>query len=241
MKLFYKGGNELHQLVPVFFLACVGANVPPKERSIPVADFDRVRVQGNLKVEIETGKPSSARATGDTVALDAVNIFVDGRTLVLRKQNSLSWGQQPSAPVVFKIATRSLNQLVSYGDSEISLASITTTNFRLSAQGGGSINISKADISNLSADLIGSANVAISGKAKSVMIVGEGNVQFTSPELRAEKAEIRWNSLNPLTLWVSKFAQITTAGLSQIDITGPTKCAVKSWGKIPVKCGKPKY
>ena len=65
--------------LPISLLAA--APVSAAERGYTISDFDRIDVSGPFVVQVETGKGPSARATGESAALDRLSVELRGRTL----------------------------------------------------------------------------------------------------------------------------------------------------------------
>src|SRR5947199_206515 len=75
--------NPIH---PAFATAALGAALAAApadaaERAYPVADFDRIQIEGPFEVTLATGLSSRVRATGSAEALDRVSVGLDGKAL----------------------------------------------------------------------------------------------------------------------------------------------------------------
>src|SRR5688500_18035622 len=85
------------------------AAAPPQaQRNYSVTSFDRIRVDGPYQVQLRTNVAPYARAVGAPRALDAVDIKVEGRTLIVRARSSGSWGGYPGeahGPVTIELGT----------------------------------------------------------------------------------------------------------------------------------------
>ena len=57
-------------------------------RNFTVTSFDRIRVEAPYQVTLATNRSPFARAEGTATALDAVDLRVEGRTLILRQRRN---------------------------------------------------------------------------------------------------------------------------------------------------------
>ena len=79
-------------------------------RNFGITGFTKIRVEGPYRVNLTTGVPPFARASGSAAAIDRVSIEMRGDTLIVR--SSQSWGASSSGanigPVEINVGTHEL-------------------------------------------------------------------------------------------------------------------------------------
>ena len=108
-------------------------------------------VEGPYAVQLVTGRPSSAVASGTRDALDRVNVDVQGRTLRIRRNRS-AWGGAPGAdtgPVTIALATRSLRSVRLIGPAQAQIEGARGLNVEFSVEGSGSLRAAGVDAETL--------------------------------------------------------------------------------------------
>src|SRR5689334_5447323 len=93
-------------------LPVLAAALPARaaDRPYPVADFDRLVVEGPYRVHLVVGRATTARANGTRDGLDRVSIETSGTTLRIRPQRNV-WGAAAGTdpgPVTIELTTRTL-------------------------------------------------------------------------------------------------------------------------------------
>src|ERR1700741_105434 len=88
----------------------VAAPAYAADRPYPVADFDRLIVEGPYRVHLVVGRANTARGDGPRLGLARLRLESSGRPLRIRPQRNL-WGADSGSdpgPVTIELTTRVL-------------------------------------------------------------------------------------------------------------------------------------
>lgn len=222
-------------------LALVIAAAPAQaaERRFVVTDFDRVQVDGPFEITLVTGQASSAVATGDTRALDRLDVEVQGRLLKVRR-NISGWGGYPGereGPIAIALSTRTLRGAFVRGSGSMSIDGAKGLQLELSVTGSGRIAAEKVDADRVELGVVGSGSMALAGKAKMMRASIEGAGDLDAAQLAAQDIEINAGTSGEIKAAASRTAKINASGSGDIEIIGSPACTVAGRGSGSVACG----
>jgi hypothetical protein len=226
-------------LAALLGLAALAAPASAADRRYAVADFDRVIVEGPYAVQLVTGRPSSAVASGTRDALDRVNVDVQGRTLRIRRNRS-AWGGAPGAdsgPVRIALATRSLRSVRLIGPAQAQIEGARGLNVEFSVEGSGSLRAAGVDAETLALALTGSGRLDIIGASRSVRANAQGTGDIDATALRANAATIATTTGGAIAMTVNGPVAIAANGLGNVRILGRPICTTSGQGSAQVRCG----
>jgi hypothetical protein len=208
------------------------------DRRYPVADFDRVIVEGPYVVTLVTGRPSSAAASGTREGLDRVTIDVQGQTLRIRR-NRQAWGGNAGADngtVTITLATRNIRSVRTIGPTRFDLNGARGLNVELSVEGSGRLHAVGVAADNLSLGLLGAGALDISGTANVLRADSQGTGTIEGSHLVAHSATLTTTSTGTIALTVNGPATVAANGLGDVTILGHSNCTVSGAGSAQVRC-----
>jgi hypothetical protein len=233
-----QGGTSMKKPIGLLLLV-LSMPVAANERGYGVSDFDRVRVLGPFIVEVETGKASTARASGSADALDRVTLSVQGRQLTIR-QNSSAWGGTPGKvpmPAKIHLTTRLLNTATLEGTGGITITQMRGPRIALILQGPGALIVANIEADRLDVNAVGAGQLKLGGNAKQMFVGGRGSVSLMADTLTATDLDLTWQSAGNASVGAMRKAKIVSAGAGLVTITGTPACTVNAVGAGEVICG----
>ena len=205
-------------------------------RNFGVNGFDKIRVDGPFLVRVATGVAPSATVSGNSAAIDRVNIDVQGSTLIVSTSLS-SWGGYPGkdeGPVEIRIGTHELTQARLNGSGSLSIDKVKGLDFLLSAQGSGSAAIGRADVDQLTVMVAGTGSAIVGGKTGKLTAWVRGVSSFDGSSLSAKNATLRAEGPSTVKADVSNEATVRGNGTATIALTGKPTCTSKLVGSASV-------
>ena len=224
-------------LVPLVLALALTAPASAATRNFGVSGFDRVRVDGDYKVNLTVGVAPFAKAVGTARAIDPVVVVVEGRTLIVRSNRSGSWGGYPgeaSGPAEINIGTHELTAAYVNGAGSLNINRVEGLKFETSAQGAGAISIGQVEVDQLSVALAGAASARLAGKAGKVTAMVRGMSGLDAEALVAKDAVIGAQGPAIVRLTVTQTAKVDAAGVGSVTLTGRPACTVKVQGSASV-------
>lgn len=212
------------------------------ERIYSVGSFDRIRVEGPFDVHVAIAPSPGARADGDRHATDNLDIRVEGMTLIVRAGVS-GWGEQPvagagGAPVV-TVTTAAVRSAVVVGGGRLAITGpVRGQRIDLSLTGSGSLGVAGLDADQLFVTLLGSGDIALSGRAAKVRLSTSGPGRITAAPLVADDLTLRLDGNGETEATARYTADVTTTGIGAATVYGTPACTVKAVAGGPISCGK---
>jgi hypothetical protein len=229
----------MFKLAPALLLALAALPAQAAERRFSVTGFDRIQIEGPYQVALATGRSGSAVATGSAVALDAVSIDVQGRTLRIRPKRG-AWGGYPGedpGTVRIELGTAELRSAAVSGSGSLAVDKLKGMRIDLSLSGSGSLRAAHIEADQLHAASLGSGTLALAGKVKSLKMAVQGSGSLEGEGLSAEDAVVTADTSGEIALLVRRAATVTSSGAGGTRISGTPACTVKRLGAGPVRCG----
>ena len=224
------------------FLFAIGVSlafVPPAgaaTRNFGVTSFTKVRVEGPFKITLATGVAPFAKASGSSIALDRVDVDVQGDTLVVRSSAS-SWGGYPGTdpgPVAISIGTHDLTNAWLSGAGTLAIDRVRGLSFALSVQGSGRAEIGSVDADQMNVSVVGSGSARLAGRAKKLTALARGLAELDAGGLAATDATIGAEGATTIDANVSDAATVDASGPATIRLTGRPSCTLKVAGSTSV-------
>ncbi|HYD12758.1 MAG TPA: DUF2807 domain-containing protein [Allosphingosinicella sp.] len=224
-------------------LAALAAPARAADRAIPVADFNRLIVEGPYRVELIVGRPTTAVASGSREGLDRVSIETTGQTLRIRPRRNL-WGANAAAdpgPVTIRLTTRVLRSARLLGPAVLDVGGARAGTAGLAidfmVEGSGTLRVTGLDADALSLGLLGAGSLEVAGTARSVRGQFQGTGSVAAANLAADTATITTNTVGAVALRVNGRAEINAYGLGTVTIGGTPACVLSGPGAANVRCG----
>jgi hypothetical protein len=221
--------------------AALAAPAAAIDRSYSVSDFDRVSVEGPYIVHLVTGRPSAARASGSTAALDRVQIDVSGETLRIRRNRDY-WGGNDGAQegvLTIELATRNLRSAWLIGPGSLDVDRAQGLRIDLTLQGSGRLRVGNLAADALSIGLRGSGKFELAGTAGTLTADLQGTGDVDGAHLRAQDATVTTTTTGTVALGAVRSATVNALGIGAVSIFGHPACTVRGPASDQVRCGVP--
>jgi hypothetical protein len=223
-------------------LLLVAVPVSAADRAYVVTDFDRVRVDGPFDVRVTTKGSPMARASGGLAATDALDIRVEGTTLIVRA-GSRGWAALPrpgstDAPVI-TLRTNALRGVTIIGGGKVAVTGpLRADRVDLQVTGAGSLVAPGLDADQVNATLLGEGSMTLGGRAGTARLTTSGAGVLTATRLVANDLVVRLDGTGNTTANARYTACVTTTGVGAAIVYGGAKCMVKAVAGGPISCGK---
>ena len=210
------------------------------ERSVGVGTFDRVRVDGAFDVRIATGKSPRATLSGDSRALEFVDLRVDGTTLTLRRRSDdVATSRIAATPVVVTLSAQTLQSAAMLGSGKLAITGMRSTRADVSVAGTGTISVQGMDAQQANASIVGGGAITLSGRALHVRLSTNGPGSIDASALAADDLIVRLDGPGETLAQARYVANVSTTGLGRVVVTGNAKCTVRAPAGGAVACGQP--
>lgn len=205
-------------------------------RNFSVTSFDRVRIEGPYKVTLATGRAPAARAEGSAAALDAVDLRVEGTTLILRRR-----GNAPgdSGPVAVSLSTPSLRTALLVGAGSLSVDRMSGLSVDVAMQGSGALRVGTILADRVNASAQGSGLLEIAGRTKQAALVARGLASLSGERLLADELTLAADGAGTVGASAKSRATINAAGTVAIRIAGNPTCVQRLSGSVVLEGCKP--
>lgn len=218
-------------------LLLLAAPAAAAERNYSVTSFNRIRIDGPYQVVLKTNVAPFARASGTQASLDGLSIKVEGRTLVVRADNSAGWGGYPGegrGPVTIELGTHELTTAWVNGAGALLVDKVKGLSFDMAIQGSGSMRIDTAEVDQLRVALSGAASTRLAGRALKMTATVRGTSTLDAESLAIKDAVIGAEGPTMVRASVSGTAKVDALGLASVALAGNPSCTVKSQGSATV-------
>lgn len=213
------------------------------ERRFTLSTFDKVRIDGDVAVEIVSGAAPSALAIGDPRALDALTVRVQGGTLLIRRARASQLTERrkqsgtPEAPPLVRLSARAVQSLMLQGHGSARIDRLTGARPNATLNGSGSIDIGAVQADALALNVSGSGSLKVVGTAKSAraVMLGDGLIEATG--LRLASLDLFGEGPVRARMTVDGPARISVMGDAQIEIGGQSKCIIRQSAANAIACG----
>ena len=209
------------------------------DRPYPVADFDRLVVEGPYRVHLVVGRATTAHAQGTREGLDRVSIETNGTTLRIRPQRNV-WGAGAGTdpgPVTIELTTRTLRSARLLGPATLDVEGAGGLNVEFMVEGSGTLRATRVAADALSLGLLGAGTLELSGTAKTLRGQFQGTGSVAAATLVAGAATITANTAGSIALQVNGRAEVVAYGLGTVAVTGRPACVLSGPGAAQVSCG----
>lgn len=222
--------------------AAAAASAPVAAASLPrsftVTSFDRIRVEGPYAVTLAVGRAPLARAEGSPAQLDAIDLRVEGRTLVLR-QRSGQGGGGIGGPVRISLATPDLRSAALIGAGSLAIDRMAGLTIDLAVQGAGSLDVGTVAADRVNAAIQGSGSLTLAGKSKVAALIARGTPRLAATRLDADQVQVAAEGAGDVAASARSRAGISAAGTVRVQLAGAPACTLKVSGSATVEgCGK---
>lgn len=221
---------------------CLPSASQAKDRKLLISSFEDIVVEGDLIVNIITGKSPSAIASGDRNAIDSLRMSQSADQLTLTQTNIIyaNDSARNNSPLSITITNRSLRNITMRGSGQLTINDLRQTGYsRIKIFGSGQVTISRVAISALDVAISGNARLSLgSGKIRDAKVSIDGSGGYIAAGVDHGILSLSQNGAAETTANVLDRASISNSGAGIITITGKGKCDISRSGIGSIKCTK---
>jgi hypothetical protein len=208
-------------------------------RTYIVTDYDSIRVEGPMNVNVVTGRGASAKGEGGRDALDALDLQVNSRVLVVRFRKTASGApnQGNIGGVNLLLTTPALKRVYFTGSGTVSADGLSKGDAEITAAGTGRVTISGIATDSLLVSQTGAGTVSLAGRAKNARIRASGNGSIEAGALQVNDLTLAINGAATVEAHADRAAQVSLVGSGSATVNGRPACTVRQAGGGVVRCG----
>lgn len=213
------------------------------ERRFTLSAFDKVRIEGDVAVEIVSGAAPFAIASGDPRAIEALTLRVQGGTLYIRRARASAPVERrfrpdaPDALPLVRLDARSVQSLAVLGHGSARLDRLAGNRPSATMDGNGSVEIGAVAAEALALNVNGSGSLKVSGRASSARAVMLGDGLIEGEGLALAALDLIGEGPVRARLNVTGPARIAVKGGAEIAIGGTPQCTLRQTGTNAIACG----
>lgn len=219
------------------------ATADAADRRFTLSAFDKVRIEGDVAVEITSGAAPFALASGDPRALEVLSVKVQGGTLYIRRARrnipteARNRKAAPDALPLVRLSARSVQSLTMLGHGSARIDRLAGARPSATMDGNGSVEIGAVAAEAIALNVNGSGSLKIGGTATSAraVMLGEGLIEASALTL----GTIDFTGEGPVRakLTVNGPANIAVKGDADVQIGGTPVCTIRQSGINAIACG----
>ena len=212
------------------------------ERKLLIGSFENIVVIGDIDVSVETGKPVSAKASGDRRVLDSLKLERSGTTLRVRVLDLLNNDKRKriTEPLRVTLTTPVLQNVVLSGNGMVNVNSIKQPDAaKILISGNGKVTVNTIASDQFTADINGNGQIDVGGglvRDARVTIIGAG--EYRGAKLQARKLRLEHNGNATSSATVDEGTDIYNRGSGNMTIGGKGTCFIKLAGRATINCAK---
>lgn len=186
----------------------------------PLADFNRLSMQGHGDLTLVQGSAPSITIETDPETLEHLKVEVENGELILGWKSWLDFLFQMGKKVRYTVTYPTLTALSISGSCKARSGPIEGESFQFHISGSGSLTAPQMNVQNLEVRISGSAEVDLAGTAvrQDVRVSGSGKV--VARGLASQAAQVRVSGSGDLTLNVSQTLNVTVSGSASVAYLG---------------------
>jgi hypothetical protein len=210
-------------------------------QSYVITNFDSIRVEAPVRVEVVTGGGVSARGEGDRRQLDRVDLQVSGGLLSVRmRANPDNTAKGAGVPTLY-LSTGPVRRAVMIGGGVLTIDRMSGQSGVLSISGNGDMLVRNMALDKLDVQMSGAGRLTLAGKAGKIDIRTQGAGAVASEGLVGRDVAVYNDGPGAVSLSASGSALVSSSGSGDTIITGTAACSVKQRGSGRVQCGGKDY
>lgn len=228
----------IRHLALFLLAASTPLSAAPLPRSYSVTSFDRVRVEGPYLVTLSTNRAPFARAIGSPAQLDAIDLRVEGRTLIVR-QRSGAVRNGESGRVEIAVGTPDLRSALLVGSGRLRIDRLKGLEVALGLQGSGVLTVADVQADRVGGAVEGSGKMELAGRSKSATLSARGTGTMRAEALRTAEVTAAADGAAELSAFPAERATVSATGTAMVQLSGSAACTLKVSGSASVSgCGK---
>jgi hypothetical protein len=226
------------RLILATFAVFAAATVSAADQRFSIGSYDELIVEGDIIVNLETGKAPSAKAQGPRDKLGALRVERQGNVLRIRSVG-LQSGQSDKGPVTIAVTGRDIKRLALIGSGRINATVLTADTTRIELRGSGSIDVASLKAFKLISMIAGNGRLNIAkAEVVNTELAIDGSANFISAGFVTQNLKLVHNGPASTLMTVSNNAEINNTGAGSITIEGNGTCNVRKAGSATINCKK---
>ena len=229
------------RLILATFALFAAASVSAAEQRFSIGSYDELIVEGDIIVNLETGKTPSAKAQGPREKLGALRVERQGNVLRIRSvalQSGQS-GQSEKGPVTIAVTGRNIKRLALIGSGKINATVMDADTTRIELRGSGSIDVASLKAFRFVSMIAGNGRLNIAkAQVVNTELAIDGSANFISAGFVTKNLKLVHNGPASTLMTVSNKAEINNTGAGSITIEGNGTCDVRRAGSATISCKK---
>ena len=209
-------------------------------RSFTLANFDSIKVEGDMNVIVETGKSVKAYAEGASELINRLDLRVQNRTLYIRFNKadaSRPLRTAQTIPVTVSLAAREVNVIELIGDGNVRIDRLTGRAVQASLYGGGTLTIGDLDAVTMQLNFNGlGGTLTASGRAEDLRAVSRGKGVLDASGLNSETLYVIGEGPVLSQFNATETARVIVSIDAKVRIVGGAKCDVRARKNSEVIC-----
>lgn len=216
----------------------MGQSVLAAEQRFTVGNFDEVIVEGDIIVNLVTGKAPSAIATGPQGKVGALRVERQGMVLRIRS-TAMQPSRRDTGPLTVALTGRDIKRLALIGAGKVTADSLNKDTVRIEMRGAGVINIANLTAFRLVTMISGNGSLSVAkGNVVNADVAIDGGASFISSGLLVQNLKLVHNGPASTLLNVSNTAEINNNGAGSITVEGAGTCVIRKAGSGTINCKK---
>ena len=211
------------------------------DQRFSIGSYDELIVEGDVIVNLETGKAPSAKAQGPRDKLGALRVERQGNVLRIRSVGlqGLQDRQSEEGPVTIAITGRDIKRVALIGSGRINASALNATTTHVELRGSGSIDIASLKAFRLVTMMAGNGRLTIAkGEVVNTELAIDGSAHAISAGLVTQNLKLVQNGPASTLMTVTNIAEINNTGAGSITIEGKGACQVRKAGSATINCKK---
>ncbi len=214
----------------------LSASAQAAEQRFSLGSFEELIVEGDLTVNLETGKAPSARAEGPRNKLGALRVDRQGKVVRIRTVGFPS-NRNDSGPMTIFVTGRDIRKVALIGTGKVTANALAADTMRIELRGAGAIDVGSLNASKLVAMLVGNGSLTIAkGTALTSEVAIDGGAQFISGGMVSQNLQLVQSGPASTLLTVNNIAEINNSGSGSITIEGNGTCLIRKAGSARINC-----
>ena len=226
------------RMILATFAVLTAASLSAADQRFSIGNYDELIVEGDIIVNLETGKAPSAKAQGPRDKLGALRVERQGTVLRIRSVG-LQSGQSDKGPVTIAVTGRDIKRLALIGSGKINADTLNADTTRIELRGSGSIDVASLKSFRLVSMIAGNGrlNIAKADVVNTELAI-DGSANFISAGFVTQNLKLVHNGPASTLMTVSNNAEINNTGAGSITIEGNGTCNVRKAGSATINCKK---
>ncbi len=211
-----------------------------RDTGVTVTSFDRIRVEGDFIVEVQTGRGPSARISASEAGIERTSVIVQGQSLTISVRKS-GWGGWPggeTGPIRIRLTTASLRSAAVTGPGALRIDAMRGPAIAVALEGSGALSVAAVETDGLDIGLAGAGSITLAGAAARARAVVRGTASLDGAALRIKDAKVIAEGAGTVTVFAVNTADVQASGAGIVTILGSPACTVANRGSGTVSCAK---